>query len=112
MHFSQVLYVDNFVTGVYYVSEMSLFKARDWWSTVVEGEDGREEECDAGCLAIANINNEKPAKEKIIVGGFSGNLRVFFPQVRYFNINLQKEPGSLNFYSNLSSEVLSLESSI
>ncbi|XP_071550345.1 protein PTHB1 isoform X2 [Panulirus ornatus] len=59
---------------------MSLFKARDWWSTVVEGEDGREEECDAGCLAIANINNEKPPKEKIIVGGFSGTLRVFFPQ--------------------------------
>ncbi|XP_045624532.1 protein PTHB1 isoform X3 [Procambarus clarkii] len=59
---------------------MSLFKARDWWSTVVEGEEGAEEECDVGCLVIANINNEKPPKDKIVVGGFSGTLRVFFPQ--------------------------------
>ncbi|XP_042217578.1 protein PTHB1-like isoform X2 [Homarus americanus] len=59
---------------------MSLFKARDWWSTVVEGEEGREEECDTGCLVIGNINNENPPKDKIVVGGFSGTLRVFSPQ--------------------------------
>ncbi|CAL4062749.1 unnamed protein product, partial [Meganyctiphanes norvegica] len=53
---------------------MSLFKARDWWSTVVE------EECDVGCLLICNINNEDPPKDKIIVGGFSGTLRIFDPQ--------------------------------
>lgn len=62
-------------------SEMSLFKARDWWSTVVSGEDGTEEECDTGCLAIGNINNEQPPRDKIVVGGFSGTVRIFFPQV-------------------------------
>ncbi|XP_063611687.1 protein PTHB1-like [Penaeus indicus] len=59
---------------------MSLFKARDWWSTVVQTEGGEEEECDAGCLVIANINNEDPPKDKIVVGGFSGSLRIFSPQ--------------------------------
>ncbi|KAK3875683.1 hypothetical protein Pcinc_019466 [Petrolisthes cinctipes] len=59
---------------------MSLFKARDWWSVVVEGENGQEEECDIGCLAVANINNETPSKDKIIVGGFSGSLRIYHPQ--------------------------------
>lgn len=60
---------------------MSLFKARDWWSTVVQSGGGEEEECDAGCLVIANINNEDPPKDKIIVGGFSGSLRIYSPQV-------------------------------
>ena len=32
---------------------MSLFKAREWWSTVV----GEEEEFDSGCLCVANIDN-------------------------------------------------------
>lgn len=32
---------------------MSLFKARDWWSTSV----GEEEEFDQGCLCVANIDN-------------------------------------------------------
>jgi Bardet-Biedl syndrome 9 protein len=32
---------------------MSLFKARDWWSTTV----GEEEEFDQGCLCVANIDN-------------------------------------------------------
>lgn len=32
---------------------MSLFKARDWWSTTV----GEEEEFDLGCLCVANIDN-------------------------------------------------------
>ena len=32
---------------------MSLFKAREWWSTVV----GEEEEFDSGCMCVANIDN-------------------------------------------------------
>ena len=32
---------------------MSLFKARDWWSTSV----GEEEEFDQGCLCVANVDN-------------------------------------------------------
>ena len=32
---------------------MSLFKAREWWSTTV----GEDEEFDQGCLCVANIDN-------------------------------------------------------
>ena len=32
---------------------MSLFKARDWWSTTV----GEDEEFDQGCLCVANFDN-------------------------------------------------------
>ncbi|KAK7059244.1 Protein PTHB1 [Halocaridina rubra] len=59
---------------------MSLFKAREFWSTVVHGEGGNDEECDTGCMVIANIDNADPPADKIIIGGFSGTLRVFFPQ--------------------------------
>ena len=33
--------------------EMSLFKAREWWSTTV----GEDEDFDQGCLCLANIDN-------------------------------------------------------
>ena len=33
---------------------MSLFKARDWWSTWA----GSEEDFDLGCLCVANIDND------------------------------------------------------
>lgn len=37
---------------------MSLFKARDWWSTCA----GSEEDFDLGCLCVANIdNNSSPS---------------------------------------------------
>lgn len=32
---------------------MSLFKARDWWSTTV----GEDEEFDQGCLCVGNLDN-------------------------------------------------------
>ncbi|XP_050720589.1 protein PTHB1-like isoform X2 [Eriocheir sinensis] len=60
---------------------MSLFKAREWWGTVVESANaGEEEECDVGSLLVANVNNEQPVRVKVVVGGFSGALRVFLPQ--------------------------------
>lgn len=34
---------------------MSLFQAREWWESKVEG----EEEFDSGSLCIANIDNER-----------------------------------------------------
>lgn len=36
---------------------MSLFKARDWWSTWA----GSDEEFDSGCLCVANIDNKSAA---------------------------------------------------
>ena len=60
---------------------MSLFKAKDWWSLVVEGDGGYPEQCDIGSMIIANIDNQDPPQDKIIVAGFSGVLRIFAPQV-------------------------------
>ncbi|XP_078395916.1 protein PTHB1 isoform X6 [Cetorhinus maximus] len=53
---------------------MSLFKARDWWSTVV----GEQEEFDHGCLCVADVDNS--GNDKIIVGSYKGILRIYSPQ--------------------------------
>ncbi|XP_054548436.1 protein PTHB1 isoform X1 [Talpa occidentalis] len=54
---------------------MSLFKARDWWSTVL----GEKEEFDQGCLCLADVDNTGNGLDKIIVGSFLGYLRIFNP---------------------------------
>ncbi|KAI6051251.1 BBS9 [Marmota monax] len=54
---------------------MSLFKARDWWSTVL----GEKEEFDQGCLCLADVDNSGSGQDKIIVGSFMGYLRIFNP---------------------------------
>lgn len=54
---------------------MSLFKARDWWSTVL----GEKEEFDQGCLCLADVDNSRNGQDKIIVGSFMGYLRIFNP---------------------------------
>ncbi|XP_067888703.1 protein PTHB1 isoform X2 [Heterodontus francisci] len=53
---------------------MSLFKARDWWSTVV----GEQEEFDQGCLCVADVDNS--GNDKIIVGSYKGILRIYSPE--------------------------------
>uniref|UniRef100_A0A8C6B5F4 Bardet-Biedl syndrome 9 n=1 Tax=Monodon monoceros TaxID=40151 RepID=A0A8C6B5F4_MONMO len=54
---------------------MSLFKARDWWSTVL----GEKEEFDQGCLCLADVDNTGNGQDKVIVGSFMGYLRIFDP---------------------------------
>nr|XP_056713671.1 protein PTHB1 [Euleptes europaea] len=54
---------------------MSLFKARDWWSTVV----CNKEEFDQGCLCVANVDNSSSGQDKIIVGSYMGFLRIYNP---------------------------------
>ncbi|XP_031808804.1 protein PTHB1 isoform X2 [Sarcophilus harrisii] len=54
---------------------MSLFKARDWWSTVL----GEKEEFDQGCLCVADVDNSCTGEDKIIVGSYTGYLRIFSP---------------------------------
>lgn len=54
---------------------MSLFKARDWWSTVV----GSKEEFDQGCMCVANVDNSSSGQDKIIVGSYMGFLRIYNP---------------------------------
>nr|XP_006124111.1 protein PTHB1 isoform X6 [Pelodiscus sinensis] len=54
---------------------MSLFKARDWWSTTL----GEKEEFDQGCLCVADIDNSGSGQDKITVGSYMGYLRIFNP---------------------------------
>ncbi|XP_069586372.1 protein PTHB1 isoform X3 [Ranitomeya imitator] len=54
---------------------MSLFKARDWWSATL----GENEEFDQGCLSVADVDNSGSGQDKIIVGSYSGFLRIFSP---------------------------------
>ncbi|NXN17985.1 PTHB1 protein, partial [Indicator maculatus] len=54
---------------------MSLFKARDWWSTIL----GENEEFDQGCLCVADVDNSGSGQDKIIVGSYMGYLRIFSP---------------------------------
>uniref|UniRef100_A0A670XQX9 Bardet-Biedl syndrome 9 n=1 Tax=Pseudonaja textilis TaxID=8673 RepID=A0A670XQX9_PSETE len=54
---------------------MSLFKAREWWSTIV----GNKEEFDQGCLCVANVDNSSSVQDKIIVGSYMGFLRIYNP---------------------------------
>ncbi|XP_019393993.1 PREDICTED: protein PTHB1 isoform X3 [Crocodylus porosus] len=54
---------------------MSLFKARDWWSTTL----GEKEEFDQGCLCVADVDNSGSGQDKIIVGSYMGFLRIFNP---------------------------------
>ncbi|XP_072859901.1 protein PTHB1 isoform X2 [Pogona vitticeps] len=54
---------------------MSLFKTREWWSTVV----GNKEEFDQGCLCVSNVDNSCSAQDKIIVGSYMGFLRIYNP---------------------------------
>ncbi|XP_069469338.1 protein PTHB1 isoform X2 [Ambystoma mexicanum] len=54
---------------------MSLFKARDWWSSTL----GEEEEFDQGCLCVADVDNNGNGQDRIIVGSFMGFLRIFAP---------------------------------
>uniref|UniRef100_A0A3P8Y0B2 Bardet-Biedl syndrome 9 n=1 Tax=Esox lucius TaxID=8010 RepID=A0A3P8Y0B2_ESOLU len=57
-------------------SGMSLFKARDWWASVL----GEGEEFDQGCLCVGDLDNSGSGYDKIVVGSYMGMLRVFSPQ--------------------------------
>ncbi|KAK2178858.1 hypothetical protein NP493_524g01017 [Ridgeia piscesae] len=53
---------------------MSLFKAREWWSTKA----GVDEEFDTGCLCVGDIDN-RGTGDKIIIGSYHGYLRIYEP---------------------------------
>ncbi|XP_065833993.1 protein PTHB1-like [Oscarella lobularis] len=55
---------------------MSLFKTREWWSTSA----GSEERFGSGCLCVANVDNKPDGLDKIVVGSFSGALRIYVPK--------------------------------
>jgi len=52
---------------------MSLFQTKEWWGTRVSG----SEEFDERHLCVANIDNNSSKHARIIVGSFSGYLRIY-----------------------------------
>lgn len=54
---------------------MSLFKARDWWVSVV----GEREEFDQHCLCVGDVDNSGNDYDKVVVGSFTGMLHIFSP---------------------------------
>ena len=54
---------------------MSIFQNKEWWSTRV----GENEEFDPNHLCVANIDNSEN-DETIIVGSYSGKLRLYKPK--------------------------------
>nr|XP_039271914.1 protein PTHB1-like [Styela clava] len=53
----------------------SLFKSIEWWGMQTTS----EEECDFGCLCVANIDNSADGTDKIIVGSYHGILHIYLP---------------------------------
>lgn len=61
---------------------MSLFRAREWWSTKL----GEGEEFDRGSMAVGNIDNELSGSLKVVTGSFQGMLRIHHPVKADFRI--------------------------
>lgn len=78
---------------------MSLFKARDWWSTWA----GNGEDFDLGCLCVANIDNSPTPSDKIIIGSYYGILRIFMPRTAEF------KPEDLMLEMRLTQPILQVE---
>ena len=55
---------------------MSLFKAKDLWSTTC----GEDDLFDCGCLKAANINSNEENNDLIITGSYNGYLRIYNPK--------------------------------
>lgn len=61
---------------------MSLFRAREWWSTKL----GDGEEFDKGAMALGNVDNNPNRTAKIVTGSFQGVLRIHHPVKAVFRI--------------------------
>eukprot|EP00286_Rhodomonas_abbreviata_P017546 CAMPEP_0181342530 /NCGR_PEP_ID=MMETSP1101-20121128/31054_1 /TAXON_ID=46948 /ORGANISM="Rhodomonas abbreviata, Strain Caron Lab Isolate" /LENGTH=436 /DNA_ID=CAMNT_0023454003 /DNA_START=221 /DNA_END=1528 /DNA_ORIENTATION=+ len=72
---------------------MSVFKAREWWGTKI----GDDEELDGACFAVGNVDNEANGSSKVVVGSFSGVLRIYRPSQRDFkaeDLKLEQQMGA------------------
>ena len=61
---------------------MSIFQTKAWWSTKV----GANEEFDHNHLCLAELNPSEPNQSYIIIGSFSGFLRIYDPKRRNYKI--------------------------
>ena len=64
---------------------MSIFQTKEWWATKV----GQEEEFQGTHVCVANIDNELSERRKIVIGSFSGYLRVYLPARHEFRVEDQ-----------------------
>jgi len=62
---------------------MSLFQCRDWWSHKPD----QKEECDRGCLCVANIDNDPKGQVKVVTGSFQGYLRIYTPRQQGYKVD-------------------------
>lgn len=85
--------------GGAYGWQMSLFQAREWWSTQVS----EDEEFDVGCLCVANVDNEPTGANKIITGSYQGMLRMYYPKQKEYKIE------DLILESNMEAPILQIE---
>ena len=79
---------------------MSIFESKEFWSTSVS--KNRDEEFDHNSISIGNIGSNN-TKNKIIVGSFSGILRIFEPS---FGNN---SPNTLIFEKKMEEPILQTE---
>lgn len=56
---------------------MSVFHLQEWWSVKVTPNE--DEEFDASCFCVGNIDNALPVTNKILVGSMAGILRMYHP---------------------------------
>lgn len=83
---------------------MSLFQIRDTWTYKPAG----EEECGIGCLSVANINNADDGKNKIICGGYSGLLHIYFPVEKSDSSPSTSEADDVLLETNLQNPILQI----
>ena len=79
---------------------MSIFESKEFWSTTVS--KNKDEEFDRNSISIGNIGSDS-TKNKICVGSFSGNLRIYSPS--FGNIS----PNTLIFEKKMEEPILQTE---
>lgn len=77
----------------------SLFKSIEWWGI----QTSSEEECDLGCLCVANIDNAADGADKVIVGSYHGVLHIYLPSEG------GKNPHDILLESQFSAPILQVE---
>ena len=79
---------------------MSIFESKEFWSTTVS--KNKDEEFDRNSISIGKIATNN-TKEKICVGSFSGNLRIFSPSFG------NTSPNTLIFEKKMDEPILQTE---
>ena len=79
---------------------MSIFESKEFWSTTVS--KNKDEEFDRNSISIGKIGTNN-TKEKICVGSFSGNLRIFSPSFG------NTSPNTLIFEKKMGEPILQTE---